>query len=270
VTATTAAGPAITTTVHGGVGTIEISNPDRRNALSVSMMFDLADTVHALNSDADVRVVVLRGAGEEAFVSGADLSEFGGRTQEAQQHSDQASESMFARLSEVSVPLIARIHGYCLGAGVAIALNADLRCADTRAVLSIPAARLGIGYPLAQTADLVHTVGPSAAADLLYTGRRVPAVEAQALGLLDRVVETEGLGEVVDELAATIAGNAPLSVRAAKAAIRSVRRTTESAPDHDEIRRGALAEIARCGTSGDLREGTAAFLEKRAPRFTGR
>jgi enoyl-CoA hydratase/carnithine racemase len=90
------------------------------------------------------------------------------------------------------------------------------------------------------------------------------------MGLLDRVVEPERLGEVVDELAATIAGNAPLSVRAAKAAIRSVRRTAQSAPDHHEIRLGALAEIARCATSGDLREGTAAFLEKRAPRFTGR
>lgn len=270
MTATTTSGQSVTTTVHNGVGTIEISNPARRNALSASMMSDLASALHALNRDADVRVVVLRGAGEAAFVSGADLSEFGGRTKEAQQHADEALDSMFTRLSELSVPLIARIHGYCLGAGVAVALKADLRYADTRAVLSIPAARLGIGYPLAQTADLVQTVGPSAAADLLYTGRRVPAAEAQNLGLLDRVVAPERLSEVVDELAATIAGNAPLSVRAAKAAIRSVRRTTETAPDHHEIRRGALAEIARCGTSGDLREGTAAFLEKRAPRFTGR
>ena len=272
MTATTTGKPAITTRVHDGVGTIEISNPPRRNALSVSMMLDLSAALHALDSDPDVRVVVLRGSGEEAFVSGADLSEseFGAGREEAQERFDAALDRLFTRLAHLSVPLIARIHGHCLGAGVAVALHADLRCADTRTVLSIPAARLGIGYPLARTADLVHTVGPSAAADLLYTGRRVPAAEALALGLLDRVVEPERLGEVVDGLAATIAANAPLSVRAAKAAITAVRRTAGIAPDHDEITRRAEAEIARCAASGDRREGTTAFLEKRTPHFTGR
>jgi enoyl-CoA hydratase/carnithine racemase len=270
MTSTSDARPAITTMVHGGVGTIVISNPARRNALSVPMMIDLAAAVQALDSDPDVRVVVLRGSGEEAFVSGADISEFGDQADEARRLASDASNSMFTRLREISVPVIARIHGYCLGAGVAVALTADLRCADTRAVLGIPAAKLGIGYPLAQTADLVLTAGPAAAGDLLYTGRRLPAPEAQALGLLDRVAEPERLGEVVDELALTIAGNAPLTVRAAKAAIRSVRRSIETAPDRDETRRRALADIARCATSADLHEGAAAFLEKRAPLFTGR
>lgn len=267
---TTATEPTIVTTVRDGVGTVEISNPARRNALSVPMAIDLAAALQTLGSDPGVRVVVLRGAGENAFVSGADISEFAGRADEARPAATDAMNDLFARLGEISVPVIARIHGYCLGAGVAIALAADLRYAGTRAVLAIPAARLGVGYPLAQTADLVHLVGPAAAGDLLYTGRRVSALEAQAMGLLDRVVEPERLDEVVDELTSTIAANAPLSVRAAKAAIRSVRRSIDTAPDRDEIRRGALAEIARCATSADLHEGAVAFLEKRAPRFTGR
>jgi enoyl-CoA hydratase/carnithine racemase len=270
MTRTTAAGPAIRTTVQGGVGTIEISNPARRNALSVSMMGEFATALQALGDDPAVRVVVLRGSGEEAFISGADISEFTGRTDDARRIADEAADRLFTRLSQVPVPVIARIHGYCLGAGVAVALGADLRCADTRGVLAIPAAKLGVGYPIAQTAALVQTVGYAAAGDLLYTGRRLPAAEALSLGLLDRVAQPERLGEVVDELAATIAGNAPLSVRAAKAAIQAVRRAGNGDPAADEIRRRATVDIGRCATSADLHEGAVAFLEKRPPRFTGR
>lgn len=269
---TTAPVPAepgrIRTDVRNGIGTVEISNPARRNALSPAMMSDVASALRALDTDPEVRVVVLRGAGEAAFVSGADISEFAGMTSGSRSALDAASGDLFTQLSAVAVPVIARIHGYCLGAGVAIALGADLRCADTRAVMAIPAARLGVGYPLAQTAALVQTVGPATAADLLFTGRRVPAAEAATLGLLDRVVEPDELGGLVDELAATIARNAPLSVRAAKAAIRAVRSGGD--PAAAEARRTALAAVARCGLSADLNEGAVAFLEKRAPRFTGR
>jgi enoyl-CoA hydratase/carnithine racemase len=271
MTAATSADPAgIRTDVQGGVGTVEISNPARRNALSVAMMGDLAAAFRALDDDPAVRVIVLRGAGEEAFVSGADITEFPRQTDETRQPADDAANRLFTQLSAVSVPVIARIHGYCLGAGVALALGADLRCADTRSVLAIPAARIGVGYPLAQTAALVQTVGPAAAGDLLYTGRRVPATEALTMGLLDRVVEPEQLGSVVDELVATIAENAPLSVRAAKAAITAVRRAGEGDPVADQARQHAADAIARCRTSHDLHEGAVAFLEKRAPRFTGR
>jgi enoyl-CoA hydratase/carnithine racemase len=256
--------------VQGGICTIEISNPARRNAMSVSMMSELAAVLQALDDNPAVRVVVLRGAGQEAFVSGADISEFAGRTEDTRRIADEAASRLFTRLSGVPVPVIARIHGYCLGAGVAIALGADLRCADTRGVLAIPAAKLGLGYPLAQTAALVQTVGPAAAGDLLYTGRRLSAAEALSMGLLDRIAEPERLGEVVGELAATIADNAPLSVRAAKAAIRAVRHAGAAGPAADDARRRAAGDIGRCATSADLREGTAAFLEKRAPRFTGR
>lgn len=271
MTAVTAT-PNIRTDVRDAVATVEISNSARHNALSVAMMSELAVALRAMDEDQDVRVVVLRGAGERAFVSGADISEFPAQQDDdARQAADDAATTLFTQLSALSVPVIARIHGYCLGAGMALALGADLRYADTRSVLAIPAARLGVGYPLDQTAALVQTVGPAAASDLLFTGRRLPAVEAQVMGLVDRVVEPGELGKVVDEIAAIIAANAPLSVRAAKASIRAVRRLSEGDEAAGSAALGRATEaVARCRTSDDLREGALAFLEKRPPRFTGR
>lgn len=134
--------PRIRTEVRDAVGTVEISNPARHNALSMAMMTELAVALQAMDENPAVRVVVLRGAGEQAFVSGADISEFPGQSDDAvRQAADEAGTMLFTRLSALSVPVIARIHGYCLGAGVALALGADLRCADTRSVLAIPAAR---------------------------------------------------------------------------------------------------------------------------------
>ncbi|MEU1185879.1 enoyl-CoA hydratase-related protein [Streptomyces sp. NPDC005820] len=268
--ATTA--PGIRTAVRDAVATVEISNPARHNALSVAMMTELAVALGAMDEDPEVRVVVLRGAGEQAFVSGADISEFPGlRDDAARRAADEAATTLFTRLSALTVPVIARIHGYCLGAGMALALGADLRCADTRGVLAIPAARLGVGYPLEQTAALVQTVGPAAASDLLFTGRRVPAAEAHAMGLVDRLAEPGELGEAVDELAATIAANAPLSVRAAKASVQAVRRLGEGDEAAGSAALGrAIEAVARCRTSHDLQEGALAFLAKRSPRFAGR
>ncbi|MBO4256352.1 enoyl-CoA hydratase-related protein [Streptomyces griseorubiginosus] len=264
--------PAICTDVRNAVATVEIVNPARHNALSVAMMTELTVALRAMDEDPAVRVVILRGAGEKAFVSGADITEFPDQQdQTARQAADEAATTLFAQLAALSVPVIARIHGYCLGAGMALALGADLRCADTRGVLSIPAARLGVGYPPEQTAALVQTVGPAAASDLLFTGRRLAAAEALAMGLVDRVVEPAELGKVVDELAAAIAANAPLSVRAAKASIRAVRRLSrDDSTSGDAAHRLAIAAVARCSTSQDLKEGALAFLEKRPPHFTGR
>ncbi|MFF0222888.1 enoyl-CoA hydratase-related protein [Streptomyces sp. NPDC004629] len=269
---TTSPAPRIRIEVRDAVGTVEISNPARHNALSVAMMTELAAALRALSEDSDVRVVVLRGAGERAFVSGADISEFPSRQDDAaRQAADDAATTLFTQLSALPVPVIARIHGYCLGAGMALALGADLRYADTRSVLAIPAARLGVGYPLEQTAALVQTVGPAAASDLLFTGRRIAAVEAYAMGLVDRVVEPAELGKIVDDVAETIAANAPLSVRAAKASIRAVRRLSEGDAAAGSAALGLATEaVARCRTSHDLREGALAFLEKRPAHFTGR
>ncbi|MCW8378731.1 enoyl-CoA hydratase-related protein [Streptomyces justiciae] len=261
----------IRTEVRDAIGAVEIGNPARHNALSVEMMVDLTVALRELDDNPDVRVIILRGAGREAFVSGADIREFPGRADHGiRQAADAAANALFTQLSVISVPIIARIHGYCLGAGMALALGADFRYADTRSVLSIPAARLGVGYPLDLTAALVQTVGPSAAGDLLYTGRRIGAEAARAMGLVDRVVEPGDLGKVVDELATTIAANAPLAVRAAKASITAVRRLSEGDRATSRAARLNAAEaITLCGTSQDLQEGTRAFLEKRPPRFKG-
>lgn len=181
-----------------------------------------------------------------------------------------AAAMMFTRLAGVSVPVIARIHGYCMGAGVAVALGADLRIADARSTYAIPAARLGLGYPLAQTAALVQSIGPAATGDLLFTGRRVTAPEALTLGLVNQVVDGEDVARVVEELAAAIARNAPLSVRAAKAAIRAARISAEAGREaRRTARQLADTAIGRCATSSDLSEGASAFLAKRPPEFTG-
>lgn len=267
-----AASPRIRTELRGRRRPEEISNPARHNALSVAMMTELAAALRTMDEDPDVRVVVLRGAGEQAFASGADISEFPDQQDEAaRQAADDAATTLFTQLSALCVPVIARIHGYCLGAGMALALGSDLRCADTRGVLAIPAARLGVGYPLEQTAALVQTVGPAAASDLLFTGRRLPAAEALAIRLVDRVVEPDELGKLVDELAATIASNASLSVRAAKASIRAVRRLSEGDGAADAAaHRLAIEAVAGCRTSQDLREGALVFTEKRPPHVVGR
>ncbi|ONH60441.1 hypothetical protein CcI49_11450 [Frankia sp. CcI49] len=266
----------VRTQIRDAVATVEFSNPARRNALSAALMADLARTLGALGDDPSVRVVVLRGAGTQAFASGADIGEFRrpahgatGPEEGAFSIVDAAASRLFAQLSALPMPIIARIHGYCLGAGMALALGADLRFADTESVLGIPAARLGVGYPLDQTAALVETVGPAAAGDMLFTGRRLTAREALAIRLVDRVVEPHDLGPVVDEVAAMIAANAPLSVRASKTSIRAVR-GQGTGQDNQSAARGLATEaIARCPSSRDLREGALAFLEKRQPRFTG-
>ncbi|MBL1101516.1 enoyl-CoA hydratase-related protein [Streptomyces coffeae] len=267
---TTSATARIRTTVLDAVGTVEISNPARHNALSVAMMTDLSLALRKLGDDPAVRVVLLRGAGTRDFVSGADIREFSGQRDDgSRQAVDEAATRLFEQLSAISVPVIARIHGHCLGAGMALALGADLRFADTRSVLGIPAARLGVGYPLAQTAALVQAVGAATASDLLFTGRRLTGREAHAVGLVDQVVEPDDLGAAVDEVAAVIAANAPLTIRAAKAAIRAVRLSEGDPTAAASARDLAREAIARCRASRDLQEGALAFLEKRPPRFTG-
>jgi enoyl-CoA hydratase/carnithine racemase len=251
--------------VAGGIGTITFNNPDKRNAMSLEMWRGLVEILDRFAADAAVRVVVLTGAGPKAFVSGADISQFGSQRADAaaQRDYDALTSAGRARLAAFPRPVIARIRGYCLGGGIGIALRADLRIAAEDAEFGIPAARLGLAYGADMARQLVALVGPAHARMLLYTGARIGAREAERIGLVNRTVRAEDLAETVADLARTIAANAPLSVRAAKLAVDAAE--TPGRVDEAELE----AAIAACFDSADYREGRAAFQEKRPPKFIG-
>lgn len=249
--------------VTDNIAWVTMSNPAKRNALSTSMMASLDVILRGLDGDSTVKVIVVRGEGTEAFAAGADISEFEGQQASAQARrlAEDTVASLFGGLATLSTPLIAMINGHCIGAGMAVALAADLRIATKDARFSIPAARLGIGYPVALVRALVHTVGPAHAADLLFTGRAMSACEADTTGLVNRVVAGADLETECLALASVIAANAPLSIRAAKAAIRST-----GQPD----RLNQAEELTRaCINSADAVEGQRAFMQKRSPKFIG-
>ncbi len=255
------------TRVADGIGWIVFDNPSRRNALSVDMMDAIATALGAFDDDPTVAVVVLRGAGMEAFAAGADISEFAEQqaSHEAQRRFDETAGAVFERLREMQTPSIAMISGYCLGGGLAIALGADIRIAARGSSYAIPAARLGIGYPLANTEALVQIVGPAQAAEILFSARRLDSAEALSAGLVNRVVSPADLEHAVTELAGSIAANAPLTIRSAKASIRASRH-----PGEAHLKDRAEQGIQTCKRSDDIREGQRAFMEKRAPQFTGK
>ena len=248
------------------IGWIVFDHPERRNALSVSMWEAMPAAAATLARDPDIRVVVLRGAGEVAFVSGADISQF----EQSRSGADGAGSyaalnaRAFRAFSDLEKPVLAMIHGFCIGGGLAVALCADLRIAADDALLGIPAARLGLGYGAEGIAKLAALVGPSRAKEILFTARRFPAAEALRMGLLNQVFAKAELESRVRETAFEIAGNAPLTLRSVKQVIRSL--ADEPAQrDHGAIE----AAIRACYESADYQEGVRAFLEKRPPRFRG-
>jgi enoyl-CoA hydratase len=253
-------------TVADGVARVTFNNPEKHNALSLAMRQALPGAIAALQEDPEIRVVVTTGAGTKAFMSGADISEFGAQrtTPAARAEYDRAAAAVASAWGELEKPIIAMIRGYCMGGGLLTALQADIRIASPDARFAVPAARLGLGYGFGGVQALADAVGLAAAAEILFSARRVSAEEALAMGLVNRVVDEPGLEPAVMELAHTIAGNAPLTVAACKAALRELRR-----PPGDRDLAGVAALVEACFRSEDYLEGQAAFAEKRPPRFHG-
>jgi enoyl-CoA hydratase/carnithine racemase len=253
--------------VTDGVGVITFNNPEKRNAMSLEMWEGFGDALIALRDDPDVRVVIMVGAGDKAFVSGADISQF-----EKTRHNAQASEEYSRRsaaqralLADYPKPTVACIRGFCLGGGMQVAMLADIRFASDNSQFGIPAAKLGIAYGYDGLKNLVSLVGPSWARLIMYTGMRIEAAEALRIGLVDRVLPDAQLWDATVEIARTISGNAPLAIQAAKITIAQVLKDSGQR-DMNAIKQVGIA----CMDSEDFREGRTAFMEKRKPRFKGR
>ena len=266
-TATSHAGGKILQSVSDGVGVITFNNPEKRNAMSLEMWEGLGHALIELRDNPDVRVVILVGAGDKAFVSGADISQFekARHNAAASEEYSKRSEAQRALLADYPKPTIACIRGFCLGGGMQVAMLTDIRIASDDSQFGIPAARLGIAYGYDGLRHLVSLVGPSWARLIMYTGMRIDAAEALRIGLVDRVLPDTELWGATMEIARTISGNAPLAIRAAKITIAEVLKD-ESRRDMDAIKKIGMA----CMDSEDFREGRTAFMEKRKPQFKGK
>ena len=253
-------------TVSGPIATLTFNRPEARNAMTWDMYQALVNTCDRVDGDPDIRVLVLRGAGGQAFVAGTDIAQFATfRSPDDGISYEQRLDEVLDRVERVTKATIAEVQGVAAGGGCAIALACDLRIATPESTFGIPIARtLGNCLSGASYSRLVDLVGPGVVKDLLFTGRFMEGAEALALGLVTRVEPADTIEPFVQEYAGRIASNAPLTLRATKEAIRRImaQRRLHDGEDRDLV--------TMCYTSADFREGVEAFLAKRKPTWTGR
>jgi enoyl-CoA hydratase/carnithine racemase len=252
---------------EGAVGWIVFSNPARHNALTFDMWQALPKALTAFGEDPSVRVIVLAGDGEKAFVSGADVSQFEQQraSEQARAEYNQAVEVAYVAPTLCPKPVIAKIRGICMGGGLGLSAACDVRFASDDAVFRMPAARLGLGYSFTGMRRFVQVLGTANTADIFFSARKFDARDALAMGFVSRVFPASDLDREVAEYCALIAENAPLSLIAAKAAIRQV-----IADPATRDLAGLQKLIDACYASEDYREGRTAFMEKRKAQFKGR
>jgi enoyl-CoA hydratase/carnithine racemase len=249
----------------GPIGRLVLDSPERRNAITGDMWRAIPKSMAEFDADPEIRCVVLRGEGTVAFAAGADISEFEKRrsSEGSVKEYDGLVDAAQHAIEDSDKPVIALIHGFCIGGGLEMALACDLRYAAASSQFAIPAARLGVGYGVHGTNRLVATVGHAMAREIMFTGRRYSADAALAMGLVNRVLPAAELDDFVRTLSLELAANAPLSLAASKSIINAVIRTQGEFTKGNEL-------VARCMKSEDYAEGRRAFMEKRPPRFKGK
>lgn len=251
--------------IDGSIGWMTFNKPARRNAVSLDMWEAIPTILDRFESDPAVRVIVLKGAGDQAFVSGADISQFdqARSSQASNAHYEEVLEAASDRLGGCGKPTVAMIRGWCIGGGVAIAIGCDLRIAAEGARFGIPAARLGLGYGAPGVKTLVDLVGPSFTKEIFFTARHFSAAEAHQMGLVNRVVADAALEDHTRQYCATIGDNAPMTMHALKRTVGALLLGEK----------GDLAASERlvqaCFDSEDFVEGRTAFMQKRRPVFRG-
>ncbi|MCP5025403.1 MAG: enoyl-CoA hydratase [Actinomycetia bacterium] len=258
-------GGQIRVETDGAIGWMVFDQPERRNAVSLEMWEAMPEAIAGLDADNDVRVIVLRGEGTEAFVAGADISQFEqNRLGDGVGTYEHATGAAFAALEHTNKPTIAMIHGFCVGGGMAIALSCDIRYCDVHARFTIPAAKLGIGYAAAGIEKLMQLVGPSVAKEVFFSAKLFDAETALRWGLVNEVMSAAALADHVADMAGRMAQNAPLTQRAVKLIVRDLGKPLS----HRESS-VTDAAVQACMDSEDYREGIRAFMEKRPPAFRG-
>jgi enoyl-CoA hydratase/carnithine racemase len=250
-----------------GIGWMIFNSPARLNAVSFDMWQAVPEILGDFAADDAVRVVVITGAGGKAFVSGADISEFEEKrgSKEAVETYNAAGTAAHLALSRMAKPTIAMIRGYCIGGGMAVALDCDLRIAAEGSRFGVPAAKLGLGYAYDGIARLSGLVGPAVAKEIFFTARQFSGEEAFDMGLVNRQVPANVLEDYVRDYARTIGANAPLTIGAVKMAVTEYLKDPEKR-DLDAVQ----AAVDTCFASEDYVEGRTAFMEKRPPQFKGR